>query len=153
METNGARLEEWSQRIAEHGGRVTRPRRVVMQVLLEAETPLSPQEICTRARRRYPSLGLVTVYRTLDVLETLAVVRRVHREDGCHAYLPATPGHHHLLLCRRCGRAMEFSGWDALDGLIAELEAATGYRVEEHLLQLIGLCPRCYAQLKEGERG
>ncbi len=143
MESIEVRLNEWSRRIVEQGRRLTYPRRVVMRVLLEADTPLSPREIRTRARRLYPSLGLVTVYRTLDVLESLAVVRRVHREDGCHAYLPATPGHHHLLLCRRCGRAMEFSGDDALSGLMAHLEAETGYRIEDHLLQLIGLCPAC----------
>ncbi len=140
------RLETWSRKISEHGGRMTRSRREVMRVLLEAEAPLSPREIRARARQHYPSLGLVTVYRTLDVLESLAFVRRVHREDGCHAYFPATPGHHHILLCRRCGRALEFTGGSELAALIERLEAETGYRVEDHLLQLLGLCPACRAQ-------
>jgi len=133
----------WEERLSRAGWRVTAPRRVVMQVLQRAGRPLSPQEIHARGRRIYPSLGLVSVYRALAVLEQAGLVRRVHRENRCDGYLPASPGHHHVLLCRRCGRAVEFPGAEDLSGLIARVERQTGFRVEDHLLQLIGLCPPC----------
>jgi len=119
------------------------PRRVVLRVLQQARRPLSPQEIHARGRRMHPSLGLVSVYRALEVLEQAGLVRRVHQEARCDGYILASPGHHHVLICRRCGRAVEFPGAEDLSGLIAQVEQRTGFRVEDHLLQLIGLCAPC----------
>ena len=115
-----------------------------MQVLLETEAPLSPQEIFERGGAIHPRLGLVTVYRTLVLLEELNLVRRIHRDDGCHGYLSSSPGHRHVLICSGCGRAVEFPGGDDLRVLIEQVETGTGYRVNDHLLQLFGLCPDCH---------
>jgi Fur family ferric uptake transcriptional regulator len=133
----------WEEQLSRAGWRITMPRRVVMRVLERAARPLSPQEIHARGRRLHRSLGLVSVYRALMVLERAGLVRRVHREDRCDGYVLASPGHHHLLVCRRCGRAVEFPGAEDLSGLIAQVEQRTGFRVEDHLLQLFGLCGPC----------
>jgi Fur family ferric uptake transcriptional regulator len=114
-----------------------------MEVLSEAETPLAPQAIHERGREMHPRLGLVTVYRTLELFEELNLVSRAHHGDDCHGYVLSSPGHRHLLLCHRCGRAVEFPGEDDLDDLIARVEERTGYEVDAHLLQLSGLCPAC----------
>jgi len=139
------RMLDWEQRLAEAGCRITAPRQAVMETLLAADRPLLPQEIQERARARHRQLGLVTVYRTLNLLTGLDLVRRVHREDGCHGYLLAAPGHRHALICQGCARAVEFAGEDDLHAFIQRVEAQTGYRVEEHLLQLFGRCPACQA--------
>lgn len=123
----------WEEQLSRAGWRITMPRRVVMRVLERAARPLSPQEIHARGRRLHRSLGLVSVYRALMVLERAGLVRRVHREDRCDGYVLASPGHHHLLVCRRCGRAVEFPGAEDLSGLIAQVEQRTGFRVEDHL--------------------
>jgi Fur family ferric uptake transcriptional regulator len=133
----------WEQCLADAGCRITAPRRAVMQVLQKASVPLSPREILEQGKRVYRRLGLVTVYRTVNLLAELNLVRRVHREDGCHGYLLASPGHRHALICQCCGRAVEFPGEDDLHALIERVEAGTGYRVDDHLLQLLGLCPDC----------
>jgi Fur family ferric uptake transcriptional regulator len=133
----------WEEQLSRAGWRITMPRRVVMRVLERAARPLSPQEIHARGRRLHRSLGLVSVYRALMVLERAGLVRRVHREDRCDGYVLASPGHRHLLVCRRCGRAVEFPGAEDLSGLIAQVEQRTGFRVEDHLLQLVGLCGPC----------
>ncbi|MFP4344578.1 MAG: Fur family transcriptional regulator [Anaerolineales bacterium] len=133
----------WEEVLSAAGYRITEPRRVVVEVLDAALRPLSPQEIYERGQVLHPRLGLVTVYRTLELFEPLGLVRRVHREDGCHGYLLSKPGHRHVLMCERCGRAVEFAGADDLKALIARVEARTGYAVAEHLLQLFGLCPGC----------
>lgn len=133
----------WEERLSQAGWRITMPRRVVMQILQRTGRPLSPQEIYARGRRVHRSLGLVSVYRALAVLEQAGLVRRVHQEDRCDGYILASPGHHHILLCRRCGRTVEFPGAEDLSGLIAHIERRTGFHVEDHLLQLIGLCPPC----------
>ena len=136
-------MMEWERLFANAGCRITASRRAVVQVLVEADVPLSPLEILEQARALHRKLGLVTVYRTLSLLLRLNLVRRVHRGDGCHGYLPASPGHRHALICRGCRRAVEFPGEDDLHVLIGRVEARTGYWVDDHLLQLLGLCPDC----------
>lgn len=136
-------MTEWEQSLADAGCRITAPRRAVMQVLLAASTPLSPQEILEHGRQIHRKLGLVTVYRTVDLLAEMNLVRRIHCEDGCHGYLPASPGHRHALICQHCNGAIEFPGGDGIHALIGQVEAQTGYRVDDHLLQLFGLCPAC----------
>lgn len=134
---------EWKRRLTDAGCRITSSRRAVAKVLKGADAPLSPQEIFEQARVIHGGLGLVTVYRTLSLFSGLGLVRRAHREDGCHGYLLASPGHRHALICQRCGRAVEFPGEDDLGTLIGRVEARTGYQVDDHLLQLFGLCPAC----------
>lgn len=136
-------MRGWEDRLADAGFRITAPRRAVMKVLETADAPLSPQDILDRGEAHHPRLGLTTVYRTVALLSDLDLVRRVHRSDGCHGYVAVSPGHRHHVVCRRCGRAVEFPGFEDLPALIAQVERSTDYRVEEHLLQLFGLCPRC----------
>jgi Fur family ferric uptake transcriptional regulator len=134
---------EWEQVLVDAGCRITAPRRAVMQTLQQAYAPIMPQEILEQGRRLHCKLGLVTVYRTLALLAELNLVRRVHGENGCHGYVLASPGHRHTLICQGCERAVEFRGKDDMHTLINRVEAETGYQVDDHLLQLFGLCPEC----------
>ncbi|MGH2522399.1 MAG: Fur family transcriptional regulator [Anaerolineales bacterium] len=134
--------EEWLARLQANGYRLTGPRRAVVEIVAASRRALNPTQIFDLARRRYPSLGLVTVYRTLDKLEELGLVQRVHQPHGCHAYLPATAGHQHLLLCHRCGQA-EYFGGDNLDALMSSIAGSSGYVIEDHWLQLFGICADC----------
>jgi len=137
---------EWERQLTQAGLRITASRRSVMQVLQQVDAPLSPQEILNQGRLIHANLGLVTVYRTLALFAELGLVRRVHQEDGCHGYVVATPGHLHHLICKYCGRSVEFRGDDDLWTLIERVEARSGYRVHSHLLQLFGLCPDCQSE-------
>ena len=125
------------------GHRVTRARLAVLQVLAEQDAGLSPQALYERGRAIYAPLGLVTVYRTLALLDELGLVSRVHSQQDCHAYAAAGADRHHLL-CNGCHRLVEFP-CQGLDELVAAVEARTGYRVTQHLLELSGLCPACQA--------
>jgi Fe2+ or Zn2+ uptake regulation protein len=87
-------------------------------------------------------MGLVTVYRSLEKLENLGLVQRVHQADGCHMYLRAAHGHEHILLCTCCGRVEYFSG-DDLSALIDATARVSGFDIEEHWLQFNGRCPDC----------
>ncbi len=137
---------EWERHLSEAGCRITTPRRAVMGILRNATTPMTPQEILTQAHATYPHLGLVTVYRALQLFESLGLVYRVHRGDGCRGYILTSTEHSHYVVCHRCGRAIEFLERDELEPLIARVERQTCYRIEEHLLQLFGLCPSCQAE-------
>jgi Fur family transcriptional regulator, ferric uptake regulator len=130
-------------KLNQKGLRLTRPRQVVMEVLKAAAYPLSPQEIQSHARQSSDSIGLVTVYRTLDLLTDLDLVKRVHHHDGCHGYVLASPGHYHHLICRKCHKAVEFTGSEDLTAIIRRVQRETGFQINDHLLELYGVCPTC----------
>ena len=131
------------QELSQAGYRITQPRRAVIRVLLEDEGFASPAEIRDRASQHYPKIGQVTVYRTLDLLSNMGYVRRIHTEDGCHGRASAGLGHRHHLICRQCGAAVEFEGCD-LAPFLDQVSDRTGFLIEEHLLELVGLCPECH---------
>jgi Fur family ferric uptake transcriptional regulator len=137
-----ALAKKWLDTLQDKGYRLTESRRVVIEVLAGSNRALDAAEVFGLARRRYSSLGLVTVYRTLAKLEELDLIQQVHQPDGCEAYIASLPGHQHLLICRGCGRTEYFRG-DKLDGLMTRVERESGFLIQDHWLQLFGLCADC----------
>ncbi len=131
------------QRLTHAGFRRTRPRQAVVRALLEASGWLRPEEALSRARAYCPSLGLVTVYRALALLEGLGIARRIHVEPGCRGYVAASLTHGHHLVCRSCHQVVEFPGSEDLNPLIEHVSRTTRFVIEDHLLELVGLCPGC----------
>ncbi len=133
------------QELSAAGRRLTRPRRAVLRVVAEATCPLTPAQVHEQAQAHYPQVGLVTVYRTLELLAELGLVRRIHTEEGCHGYVPVAMGEagHHLV-CTSCHQAVEFP-CTGLEETLAEVERLTGFSIQEHWLELFGLCPACQA--------
>ncbi len=132
----------WLVQLNEKGYRLTDARRAVVEIMAQSRHAITPIEIYDEARAAHPALGLVTVYRTLEALEEEELIQRVHRPQGCQAFVPAPTGHQHLLLCQQCGQATLFEG-DDLDTLIRSIARKTGFQITEHWLQLFGLCPNC----------
>jgi len=136
------RTEEWIKILRRNGCRITAPRRAILDVITTSPRALQPGEVFELCRQKSPGIGLVTVYRTLDQLEALGLIQRIHREDGCHMLMPAPAGHEHYLVCTGCGLTILFKG-DELEGLFSRVEEGTGFQVREHWLQLFGTCPQC----------
>ena len=134
--------DDWLIRLQTNGYRLTTPRRAVVEIIAKSQRVLSPAEVFKQARKKYPALGLVTVYRTLEKLEELGLIQRVHQPGGCHTFIAAAQGHQHLLICQQCGLA-EYFGGDNLDGLMSSIGKTSGYAIKEHWLQLFGLCAEC----------
>ena len=132
----------WLNQLQENGCRITGARRAVVETVQASTRALTPVEVFDMARRRYRALGLVSVYRTLEKLEELHLIQRVHQPQGCQAFISASHGHEHLLLCQNCGRVTFFDG-DDLEALIKSISKKTGYQIGEHWLQLFGLCQAC----------
>jgi Fur family transcriptional regulator, ferric uptake regulator len=136
-------MERWLALLEEKGGRLTGPRRAIVDLMVNSERALSPVDVFDKARASYPKMGLVTVYRTLEVLHELGLVERVHQTDDCHMYLRAAHGHEHLLICSLCGKVSFFSG-DDIEPLIEKISKESGYLIQEHWLQFQGLCKDCH---------
>ena len=133
------------------GARLTAPRRAVARVLGESHGWMRAETIAARARRHCPSIGLVTVYRTLDLLESLGIARRVHGATGCHGYALASIEDGHFLVCRECHQVFEFECCN-VDRVVRRATRQTGFQVETHMLELVGLCSACSARRPKARR-
>lgn len=133
---------EWLDRLQANGYRLTAPRQVVVETIANSQHILRPLDVFEKARASYPKLGLVTVYRTVEKLEELGLIQRVHQPSGCHAFIAGFSGHEHLVICENCGRAAYFQG-DKIDSLMASVESESGFKVHDHWLQMFGICEKC----------
>jgi Fur family ferric uptake transcriptional regulator len=124
------------------GLRLTSQRLAIIKVLLEADEHLTPAEVLDRGIGECRGLGLTTVYRMLELLRESGHVQRVHLEEGCHAYARLEEKEEHHLVCQGCHRVVGFP-CTGLTDLVEETAQRTGFSVESHLLELVGLCPEC----------
>jgi Fe2+ or Zn2+ uptake regulation protein len=131
-----------SRELAARGLRLTRQRRAVLDVIAVAPCSLSPIQVYEAARERCPELGLTTVYRTLEVLDEIGALRRVHAHGHCERFVPAGTVHGHTVVCGSCGRVTEFTACD-MRAVAKAAATETGYVITDHFLQLTGLCEQC----------
>jgi Fur family ferric uptake transcriptional regulator len=135
------------ERVVEMGIRMTEPRRIVLAEIARQRSSFSATELLDAVSRSAPNVGRATVFRTLDLLVELGMIRRVHTETGTnwgHSYVLCglSDAHHHHLVCTVCGRVSDFEGC-SVEGLIESLQGQTGFRVEGHHLELYGECESC----------
>lgn len=124
------------------GYRVTEPRRAVLSLIADRPGHFAAADLVAEARTRHPGLGRATVFRTLDVLSEIGVVERIDLPSGEHAYLACEPVHHHHVVCSCCGQSRDID--DAgLRRVVGDVARRTGFRIDDHRLELFGLCPDC----------
>lgn len=99
-----------------------------------------------------PDLGLATVYRTLDLLENEGWLRRVHDPVRGEGFVLSMASHGHHILCTQCGVVAEFSTC-LLAETIAGAGRETGFCIQEHRLELLGLCRECSQRAKKSAGG
>jgi Fur family ferric uptake transcriptional regulator len=126
------------------GYRLTEPRRAVAALIAEHDGHFTAADLVSHARARQLGLGRATVFRALDVLVELDAIERIDLPSGEHAYVVCEPLHHHHVVCSRCGRVTDIAD-EGLRAVVNEVARRTGYRVDEHRLELFGLCPACQA--------
>lgn len=134
--------ETWLLALQNNGYRLTESRRTVVNIIAESNHALTPMNVFDLARRQHSKLGLVTVYRTLEKLEELKLIQRVHQPEGCQAFISAFTGHQHMILCSICGRIDFFNG-ENLEAFFTSIGETTGFLVKDHWLQLFGICSDC----------
>jgi len=124
------------------GGRPTRQRRAVAEVLGTFSDFRSAQEIHELLTRRGEAVGLATVYRTLQRLAEAGEVDLLRTEDGEAIYRRCSPAHHHHLVCRDCGATVEVEG-PAVERWTRSIAEEHGYADVSHTLEIFGVCGSC----------
>ena len=114
-------------RFVDAGGRRTASRQAIVETIAGARGHLTAEEIAERVHRRFPSVNLSTVYRTLDTLEDLAV-------DESHQHL----------YCEKCERVEELPV-PKLGAFLRLLDREYGFEVDRRHFAIVGRCRRCRA--------
>lgn len=140
----------FSALLAEKGLRLTRQRESVAEAIVEAKGAFTAQELHDSLRASASDVGLTTVYRTLEILSEAGVVERVHGLRGCEAFVVAGRSHSHTIVCSSCGAASELVDCGC-DELVATAARQTGFRINDHVIQLSGICARCAVGEQSGD--
>lgn len=125
-----------------NGYKATPQRRAVIRAIANSIDHLTPADIYDRIHLDHPGIGLVTVYRTLEVLATLNLVCELHTGTNCPSYTLSIPQHHHHLVCSDCGKVVDFTGHN-LTELEERLTRESGFRINNHILEFTGCCRTC----------
>jgi Fur family transcriptional regulator, ferric uptake regulator len=126
------------------GYRSTDARRAIAELIGARTAHFTAADLVADARRHRLGVGRATIFRTLDLLAELHAVERIDLPSGDHAYVACEPAHHHHVVCSNCGRSRDIddAGWRAV---VRDVERRTGYRIDDHRLELFGRCPDCQA--------
>jgi Fur family ferric uptake transcriptional regulator len=124
------------------GLRVSTARRVVIHTLFAARRPVSAAEIAGGLGGSCSELDIASVYRNLETLEALGVVRHLHAGHGPGRYTLAGSGEREYLACERCGELLEVDP-RRLDGARSEIRERFGYEVRFAHFPIVGVCAGC----------
>ncbi|HVN13642.1 MAG TPA: transcriptional repressor [Kineosporiaceae bacterium] len=132
-------------------GRSTRQKAVIDAALAEADGFVTAQELHERIKSQGDRVGLATVYRFLQTLTDAGEIDQLRLPDGEAAYRRCSRGHHHHLVCRVCGRAVEVEG-PAVERWAARVADAHGFTEVRHTVEIQGRCADCSSAAGRAER-
>jgi Fur family transcriptional regulator, ferric uptake regulator len=141
MNERAARI---GQVLKAQGYRLTPARQQILESLVLCRGHVSADELVAIVHRQAPGIGRMTVYRTLDLLHQLGLVRPVYQGGAAAHYVLLEEGHHHHLICSICDRVVEFE-----ECVLEEIERTIGrhfdFQIQGHLLEVYGRCADCRA--------
>ena len=130
--------------MTEQARRPTRQRAAVQTLLSGTDDFTSAQDLHARLRGAGQTVGLATVYRTLQAMAADGEVDMLRTDDGEAVYRRCSTGHHHHLVCRTCGATVEVEG-PAVEKWTGSIAAEHGYADISHTLEIVGTCADCAA--------
>ncbi|MEP9397762.1 Fur family transcriptional regulator [Mesorhizobium sp. KR2-14] len=137
MTTQKNQKPDYEKMMRKAGVRITRPRRIIVDILVGTEDHPDALEIFRRASEVDPSISLSTVYRTMKLLEGLGAIHRHAFEGGPSRFEQAGGEHHDHLIDIDTGDVIEFAS-DRIEQLQNEIAEALGYDIVHHRLELYG---------------
>lgn len=130
-------IDDAAAALRRHGGRLSASRRAVLEALFAADAPISAEDIAGSG-----ALQPTSVYRTLESLEQIGIVRHIHLGHGPGLYALTGGDEREYLTCERCHRITAVDA-DALDGVRAAIERDFGYRARFTHFPIVGTCAAC----------
>jgi Fur family transcriptional regulator, ferric uptake regulator len=131
--------------LKQRGLRMTPQRQLILDVVAALHGHVSADQVYQHVVREFPDVNISTVYRTLEVLEELGLVRHTHFHDGVAQFQRTDEAPHHHMVCTRCGGDWELD-LVLLQPLADELKRHYGFEADLAHSAIVGLCRGCAAQ-------
>jgi Fur family ferric uptake transcriptional regulator len=122
--------------------RMSLPRLLIYKELSAALTPFTPQELYQSLLKKKTKVGLTSIYRTLDLFESLGIVFKIVNGSNVKYKLCESGDHHHHIVCKTCGEVAELNFCD-ISQWSKKVRRHTGYQVTDHQLNFYGFCKTC----------
>lgn len=145
-------LDEAMEAVRKSGLRLTSARRLVLEALLAAGGPISAEDIADGLGGRMTQSDIASVYRNLETLGSLGLVRHFHAGHGPGRYVLEGAGDREYLSCESCGalEAVEPSSLDAARDVVREL---SGFEARFSHFPIVGLCKKCARKQRSRAKG
>jgi Fe2+ or Zn2+ uptake regulation protein len=140
---SNAKLYSVEAMFAAPGMPFTRQRRAIYDYFAAADHAVPIAEAVQALRSA--GIGEATVHRTVALLAELGLLVRVHTGGGEQCLVATRVGHYHPLICGVCRRVVDIDGEGDLSDMQTEIEAASGFKIYGHHLEIYGICPECLA--------
>jgi Fur family transcriptional regulator, ferric uptake regulator len=135
----------WDEELRSHGYRVTPQRQLVLEAVAKLDHA-TPEEIAASVQQTASGVNISTIYRTLELLDNLGLVRHTHLNHGAPTYHLASDADHVHLVCQDCGRVFQVSP-DAIRPLIVALDEGQGFETDVAHLTVFGRCRECRGKI------
>ncbi|MFA7074712.1 MAG: transcriptional repressor [Endomicrobiaceae bacterium] len=146
----------WHGKFREYGYRITVGRKEILDVLTNSKGHLSAEEIYLKVHEKHPSVGLTTIYRTLDVLVGIGLLQKFDFGDDRARYeiidSVNEKGHHHHLICTECKKIIDYKDFiDEESEMLKKTEKFLSekykFEIKKHVMEFYGLCSDCKKRL------
>lgn len=128
--------------LKENNIKITEERRAIISVLQETKLPLAPADLFLRIKPSLPKANLTTVYRNLEMLEGLGLVKRLGFNKNYFSYeLTDNREHHHHIVCQSCGKVDDLE--NISEKFVSEIARQTNFKIKDHNLEFFGQCKEC----------
>jgi len=134
-------MNDLSSRLRGSGKRLTPQRELILRAV-ETLGHATPDEVLAEVHKQSTSINISTVYRTLEVLEELGLVRHAHLSDRAPTYHSVTGHEHFHLVCRNCHQVISVSP-EVLEPLASRLASEYGFTPDVGHLTVFGTCETC----------
>lgn len=141
-------LDSALEALRARGLRVSAARRLVLEALYAADAPVSADQIATGLAGRLPRSDLASVYRNLETLEEVGLIRHCHLGHGPGLYVPTGIEEREYLVCDSCNAVTAVEPGE-LDTVRAYIEKRFGYEARFSHFPILGLCPECVAEERD----
>lgn len=148
---------ELNKKFYDLGYKFTRPRKLIMDVLLSTKDHLSVEDIFFEIHEKCPNIGITTIYRTLDLLLELDIVCKFDFGDGRTRYelvgRYSDKPHHHHLICIKCKTIIDYSDFVEEELHLVKqselrLSKKYNFNIKDHIIHFLGICAECNKQEK-----
>jgi len=131
-----------TETLREQGYRLTPQRLMILSAIHASNRHISAEEIYAQVCANYPNVNISTVYRTLELLKELGLVTETDLGGGKFRYHSVEKGHHHHLICRKCGRIFELDE-AVLNPIEGTILRKYGFKADLSHLAVFGNCVQC----------